>query len=169
MSHFLTKDATQPYPLALSLHDFETIARYLSTPERFLGYLKARQPHHGRVVVADELDFAGYYYKFGHLNLGDIRMLQQGFSSVFDREWYRQKGIRVPEPEGGPVLSSMRRDGAHVTMEIFGEKPRKESFLIPAENAELFTGHPLVDMKGPDRNSPCPCGSGRKLKRCHGQ
>lgn len=24
-------------------------------------------------------------------------------------------------------------------------------------------------VKGRDRNRPCPCGSGRKLKRCHGR
>jgi hypothetical protein len=24
-------------------------------------------------------------------------------------------------------------------------------------------------MKGRDRNSPCPCGSGKKYKKCHGQ
>ena len=24
-------------------------------------------------------------------------------------------------------------------------------------------------MRGRDRNAPCPCGSGRKFKHCHGQ
>ncbi|MGV9982383.1 SEC-C metal-binding domain-containing protein, partial [Micromonospora wenchangensis] len=32
-------------------------------------------------------------------------------------------------------------------------------------------GPPSVDRAaegGPSRNAPCPCGSGRKYKRCHG-
>lgn len=28
---------------------------------------------------------------------------------------------------------------------------------------------PIVKQKAPGRNDPCPCGSGKKFKDCHGK
>lgn len=40
------------------------------------------------------------------------------------------------------------------------------------DDAKTKSGGPLVEplasMKGPRRNAPCPCGSGKKYKKCHG-
>ncbi|MBO4413441.1 MAG: SEC-C domain-containing protein [Clostridia bacterium] len=50
-----------------------------------------------------------------------------------------------------------RVEVAHVTSEGFsgGEKPKKKPVVIKS-------GEKI------GRNDPCPCGSGKKYKRCHG-
>ncbi|MFM7542552.1 MAG: SEC-C metal-binding domain-containing protein [Actinomycetales bacterium] len=35
-------------------------------------------------------------------------------------------------------------------------------------SAPTETGSGTVTASGVSRNSPCPCGSGKKYKRCHG-
>jgi uncharacterized protein YchJ len=43
-----------------------------------------------------------------------------------------------------------------------------ETIQIAPEIYQHITAHPMIKMKGAERNKPCPCGSGRKLKHCHG-
>jgi SEC-C motif len=44
------------------------------------------------------------------------------------------------------------------------------SFRIPSmHEIDYVAAHsPAAADKKPDRNDPCPCGSGKKYKRCHG-
>jgi len=37
------------------------------------------------------------------------------------------------------------------------------------ENAQRVNRTPIVKDKLPGRNDPCPCGSGKKFKNCHGR
>ena len=166
LSHFLTKPPSEPYPIAWNLHDFETICKYLGSPEKLFPYLRGRQSLHGRVIAGDELDFAGYYFKVGNLDFGKARVLQGGFSKVFDRAWYREKGVEYAEPQGPPVLSSMRRVGNRITMAVEGERPHQESFRIEPKTLEMITKSPTREIKGRERNLPCRCGSGIKAKNC---
>jgi preprotein translocase subunit SecA len=39
----------------------------------------------------------------------------------------------------------------------------------PAAGADAATGTPFVRDRKVGRNEPCPCGSGRKYKQCHGR
>ena len=39
---------------------------------------------------------------------------------------------------------------------------------IPGESAQEPNKRPVQSMKGRDRNTPCPCGSGKKYKKCCG-
>jgi len=64
-----------------------------------------------------------------------------------------------------------------VLPEAFGRPEREAPLSYSAPNAEggvTTTGgavDPLtgqVKSEGPSRNAPCPCGSGKKYKRCHG-
>ncbi|WFE24889.1 preprotein translocase subunit SecA [Solwaraspora sp. WMMD791] len=39
---------------------------------------------------------------------------------------------------------------------------------VPVSNARRTAPGQAVSSNGPSRNAPCPCGSGKKYKRCHG-
>jgi uncharacterized protein YecA (UPF0149 family) len=65
-------------------------------------------------------------------------------------------------------------DGTHWTDELQSEALRLKDELDILRDPKMFrvsvSEYPQgMDSKhGRDRNKPCPCGSGRKLKRCHG-
>lgn len=72
----------------------------------------------------------------------------------------------VEEPPDKPVSTSMRRKGNRVYIEHSSGK--EEVIRLPSWVVERTIGRPPIRMKGSDRNKPCPCGSGLKLKRCCG-
>lgn len=39
----------------------------------------------------------------------------------------------------------------------------------PAHDTREHQQQPIVKEKLPNRNDPCPCGSGKKFKNCHGK
>jgi hypothetical protein len=161
----LEKAADQPFPLAVTMFDLETICQHFSG-EQFLEYLAARSKLHGRVHTGDELNFAGYFLKYGHLKVKDGTHLADDFSGIFDRRWHREKGIDVPEPTNPPVETGVTRRGSRIVIDkSYG---KTESIQIAPEIYAHVTGHPTIKLKGSERNRPCPCGSGRKLKHCHG-
>jgi hypothetical protein len=166
LSYQLKKPEKEPYPLALNLLDFDTICKHLSKPEQFIQYLQSRERLHGRVRTGDELNYAGYFLRFGHLDFEDETLVTDEFSGVFDRAWFKEKGVHVDEPKNPPVVTKIIRQGNR--MSIQQPTGRKETIKVPPEWIERATGRPAIQMKGSQRNRPCPCGSGRKLKNCHG-
>ena len=81
----------------------------------------------------------------------------------------------APQPVEAPAPPPQTRA---VLPEIFGRssRPSTLSYSAPDEQgAAAKSGPPAVDpltgqvtSDGPSRNAACPCGSGRKYKRCHG-
>ena len=165
LSYELKKNDCEPFPLALGLFDFETICKYFDS-DQFVQYLNARELLHGKTVTGDELNYAGYFLKFGHLNLAGTTMLTDDFSGIFDRRWYRERGLEVEEPTGGPVFTSMTRKGNRLNFEYGTSK--RQTIRLPDWVIERTVGKSPIKMKGSDRNRPCPCGSGIKLKHCCG-
>jgi preprotein translocase subunit SecA len=52
----------------------------------------------------------------------------------------------------------------------FDENAAPEDLLAPTANAEPAKQQPMVNaMPKVGRNDPCPCGSGKKYKQCHGR
>jgi hypothetical protein len=166
LSYHLQKPDDEPYPVSINLFDFDTIAKYLKTPDRFLGYLSAREPLHGRVMTGDELNFAGYFLKYGNLNFPDGMIVDDSHSSVFDREWYAERGIQVDAPVGEPVVTSIERKGDKVIIE---DPSGRHELTIPAPIREFVARTRGIPMTGANRNNPCACGSGKKAKNCCGQ
>jgi hypothetical protein len=166
LSYELKKPSSEPFPLAVNLFDFDTICKHLNTPQLMLGYLQARERLHGRTRTGDELNYAGYFLQYGNLELQDHTFLTDEFSGVFDRAWFREKGVEVDEPRIPVTRTSMIREGNRVTFQTDGG--RKEVVRFPPELIERSTGKAAIRMKGSERNEPCPCGSGRKFKYCHG-
>lgn len=165
LSYLLKKPIEEPYPVSINLFDFETIAKYLKTPEQFLGYLSAREPLHGKVVTGDELNFAGYFFKYRNLKFPDGMLVDDSHSSVFDRGWYAEKGIRVEEPAGGPVITTVERKGNTV---IVQDPNHRYEIPVPPHIREFVARSRGIPMSGADRNKPCACGSGKKAKHCCG-
>jgi len=166
LSYQLKRPEGEPFPLALNLFDLDTICKHFTGAEQFVAYLQAREHLHGRVHTGDELNFAGYFHKYGNLNFEDHTQVADDFSGIFDRKWYKEKGIEVEEPSNPPVCTSITRGGNRVLFE--DSTGRKEVIRVPPDLVERASGRPVIRMKGSNRNRPCPCGSGRKLKHCHG-
>jgi len=165
LSYELKKENGEPFPLALGLFDFETICKHFDS-QQFVQYLEGRQVLHGRVRTGDELNYAGYFLKFGNLDFQDHTFVTDDFSGIFDRKWYREQGMEVAEPSDGPVLTSMVRQGNRV--KVGHSTGREEIIQLPQWVIERTVGKSPIKMKGSERNKPCPCGSGLKLKRCCG-
>ncbi len=165
LSYELAKENCEPFPLAIGLFDFETICKYF-TSDQFIGYLRARENLHGKSATGDELNYAGYFLKFGHLNLEEKTFLADDFSGIFDRKWSREHGLDIEEPAGEPAFASMVRKGNRVSIEYNSGK--KERIRLPDWTIQRTVGKAPVRMKGSDRNRRCPCGSGLKLKHCCG-
>jgi hypothetical protein len=165
LSYLLQKPDDEPYPVSISLFDFGTIAKYLDTPDQFLSYLSAREPLHGRVMTGDELNFAGYFLKYGNLNLPEGILVDDSHSSVFDRKWYAEKGIQVDEPVGDPVITFIESKGDKVIVE---DTSGQHEVTVPTHIREFVVCSRDIPMAGADRNRPCACGSGKKAKKCCG-
>jgi hypothetical protein len=165
LSYHLQKPDDEPYPVSINLFDFDTIAKYIHTPDQFLGYLSARELLHGRVMTGDELNFAGYFLKYGNLNFPDGMTVDDSYSSVFDREWYAERGIQVDEPVGGPVVTSIERKGDKIIVE---DPSDRHEVTVPAHIREFVARTRGIPMTGADRNRLCACGSGKKAKKCCG-
>jgi hypothetical protein len=126
LSYELRKDDREPFPLALGLFDFETICKYFDS-EQFIEYLQARERLHGKTTTGDELNYAGYFLKFGHLNLEETTFVADDFSGIFDRKWSRERGIEVEEPVEALLWRQLRAAG------YFTDKRfvvRKMAFLV---------------------------------------
>jgi hypothetical protein len=165
LSYLLQKPADEPYPLSINLFDFDTVAKYLKTPELFLGYLAARESLHGRVHTGDELNLAGYFLKNGDLTFPDGMLIDDTHSAVFDRGWYAEKGIHVEEPTDGPVITTVERKGNTIIVE---DPISRHEVTVPPYIAEFVARTRGVPMTGAVRNHPCACGSGKKAKSCCG-
>ena len=62
------------------------------------------------------------------------------------------------------VEVTIEGDGSSIAAKGLSEKPADVAplqYTAPSENGTVTTGEVT-------RNSPCPCGSGKKYKRCHG-
>jgi preprotein translocase subunit SecA len=64
------------------------------------------------------------------------------------------------------MVDSVKRDAVKYLFHVELSKPKTE----PQRVAPLSTGGPVKQATSDKvgRNDPCPCGSGKKYKRCHG-
>jgi preprotein translocase subunit SecA len=69
------------------------------------------------------------------------------------------------------VFSSLPQEFSHAETIAFSQKPQPE-VSAPAsgeEEAAPAPQRPIHTGPKPGRNDPCPCGSGKKYKKCHGR
>ena len=74
-----------------------------------------------------------------------------------------------PEPVG---VSPQQKAAAQTTLEDFTRniqrKKDKEMAELQMVGGEATAGPQTVRSQKVGRNDPCPCGSGKKYKKCHG-
>ncbi len=81
-------------------------------------------------------------------------------NTQIQRQQMRQQQAETqaqPAAQPAPLALS----GARSPMELMGAAPAVEKTIAPAPSATQLSELP--------RNAPCPCGSGKKVKRCHGK
>lgn len=116
-----------------------------------------------RYLVADN----GQKRAMAHLNLATVLVWA---GRLEEAEEHRRLGVEMDRTAAYPYLAS-----GWIQMARGDEKGATESFKrargMEPENEEfrkaLDLVNPYVALKV-GRNDPCPCGSGRKFKKCHG-
>lgn len=143
---------TSPYPWAvdiLNLQSLGTTWHYFGLrPDDFLRFLRQRERLQGRTICWDELDIAGSFLRHGglqHLVESDADRvhLSPHYADIFDE-----------------VQAAIAGAGPPVELEV------TEPFVADAR--EMLT-EMLGQLAAAKRNDPCPCGSGKKFKKCHGK
>ena len=85
--------------------------------------------------------------------------------------WLMTVEFRFEEPEPAPVSPLGGLVEVHVNP-VTGENERNHGFIPdapPADQREALPASALPDdWERTSRNAPCPCGSGKKFKHCHG-
>ena len=71
----------------------------------------------------------------------------------------KQQAETQAQPAAQPA--PMALSGARSPMELMGAAPAVDKAIAPAPSSTQLSELP--------RNAPCPCGSGKKVKRCHGK
>jgi hypothetical protein len=163
LSQLLKKSEDDPYPWAVGVHELETLLSGFvevgKGADDFLEYLRERITLHGKVFSTDELEYAGIFLQSGvgtlrhYCDQGDIVVLQPDTSNIFDEIYKRKHGIVASDKEiPRPPLR------AFDLREVLGPMMAAETESEPEPRNERV-----------GRNDPCPCGSGKKYKRCHGR
>jgi preprotein translocase subunit SecA len=75
-----------------------------------------------------------------------------------------------PIPAGAMVPQAYQRPAldAAAAERILGPAPKGPSATAVRTNLETEPAKPIVNADKVGRNDPCPCGSGKKYKKCHG-
>jgi SWIM/SEC-C metal-binding protein len=71
------------------------------------------------------------------------------------------------EARAQQVIQFCSQNGLHYILGIEPDKPEDLSDLGPWGSSRQE--QPMSSSPKAGRNDPCPCGSGEKYKRCHGQ
>lgn len=87
------------------------------------------------------------------------------FRLVVDGRWNTPINVNLDKAPDGFIDEAIDR-GLYVRFQP--TEPGGEFPYIKIEAMRRFESPTVVDPKT-GRNSPCPCGSGRKFKRCHGR
>ncbi|MBL8693917.1 MAG: SEC-C domain-containing protein [Planctomycetes bacterium] len=152
----LEKEPADTYPWVINSLDLATICdcrEYWSRPpEMLFEYLDERLLLHGKAFAVDELDIMAFWLWHGSLRSilnasEDIIAVNPHYSDLIDKMYLARLrgGPRVELRSAAPVPEDERGSMAS------GEDPPHAAKRL-----------------GSSRNKPCPCGSGKKFKNCHG-
>lgn len=157
LTMLLEKEKTDAFPWVINIFDLEAIADAWTHLEwsvpALCSFLKQRITLHGLVHSTDELDFVGCYIRHGSFrsvlrpNM-DFMQLDPRYSDFFDElEAHLKYGAPAPAAFVGDSVATDLRESIVKGVPV----------MLPS----------LREVR-PGRNEPCPCGSGRKFKKCHG-
>jgi preprotein translocase subunit SecA len=85
-------------------------------------------------------------------------------------QYRHDEAPQAAQPAPQPVPAGAQPGAAPIPGAIAGAVPQPGQPQQPGQAAGEPQGQPFVrDEKKVGRNEPCPCGSGRKFKQCHGK
>jgi SEC-C motif len=175
LSLLLKKEPEDPYPWAVGASSLEAFLNALRRRRwdaaYLIKYLGERLKLHERLIGnTDELEIAGVFVFYGTLSHlikagAEKFIISPEYGQIFDRLWEEEQGgppvdFKLPhkEPLYFDEQSYARQVVEQGSLDLYGEpEVRQSSRPIPSK------------AKRSKRNSPCPCGSGRKFKNCHGR
>jgi hypothetical protein len=176
LSLLLEKRANENYPFVTNLYDFETLLWGFEKENRnevdFLRYLDCRKKLHGKVHTFDELEIAGYFLKygdFGEFSKADRVSLDISYASIFDKHYFAEHGVEFPyenNQRNGPFQIEIKRIGDKVITGIRGFPDTYEEIDLINDRKNIVEKDGMENI---GRNDPCPCGSGKKYKKCCGK
>ena len=155
----------------MCIDDLETFLGGLKargkSPDDLLKFLRQRSKLHGRSSSDDELNIGGYFIECGALpalsnDPKTLLLFTPENSSVFDEIFFEEQGTplkRNREQELQKYLCGLRDSTEQITdyLGMTSPNPNPNTLAVP---------RPPRYKVG--RNAPCPCGSGRKYKKCCG-
>jgi preprotein translocase subunit SecA len=80
-----------------------------------------------------------------------------------------QIAIREEVEEAAPEQHSQRYNESKEGSDLTDENQKAAAAQDTRESARQQVRQPMIKDKLPGRNDPCPCGSGKKFKNCHGR
>jgi preprotein translocase subunit SecA len=99
--------------------------------------------------------------------------MMNGLSEDVVRRFFRVSILREPPAEGGPAAPAVAGaptparapagQASHADYSAFGQARTGAATSAPPRPSQ-----PVKTEKKVGRNEPCPCGSGKKYKKCHG-
>jgi hypothetical protein len=169
LSLLLKKADGDPFPWSVCIDDLEAFLGALKTRGKsandLFKFLRQRSILHGRSFSEDELNIGGYFLEHGALPppSDDSKthcLFTPENSTVFDEIFLEEHGTpfkRDRQQELQKYLHGMQDFTDQVSTRLFGDGLKSNTSIVPGQS------HSKVG-----RNDPCPCGSGRKFKKCHG-
>jgi preprotein translocase subunit SecA len=108
---------------------------------------------------------------------------RNGSAATDDEVEHRHLVESGPDPDGPGVVVHQVEETDEAELETVPARPqvrakgpapqasRRLSYSAPDEDGSAATGSAAEDdaYAGVGRNAPCPCGSGKKFKMCHGR
>jgi preprotein translocase subunit SecA len=82
----------------------------------------------------------------------------------------------VPPEHAAVATETVEEDPTSQAVDVGPDEPPKrdpvarlDPVVIGAPAPKALSAQPATDWSTVGRNDPCPCGSGKKFKKCHGQ
>jgi preprotein translocase subunit SecA len=103
-----------------------------------------------------------------------LEVIREGVTrTIAVSQFHRQDEIEIPELPELPDFLTTHIDpltGEDNSADIDGgTRGTVSSSLPPRQSGQLNNPNPSAGGEKVSRNAPCPCGSGRKYKHCHGK
>lgn len=140
-SLLLTPEEGQSYPWVCNLHDFQNLIEILNylkkTEDDFVEYVEWRSIKHKDIIASDELDIAEQYFT--------ISKMKKEAGTVF-------------------IANNVKRS---LIDKIYFEKLGLAFPDVYSEHGDNVVSTVFKSRKKVYPNDLCPCGSGKKFKKCH--
>lgn len=162
------------FPWAVDRDAMASFTLKVSNPDQFLSFFDWRRNVQGVAQNEDELCFAGYFLSHGAKPFpddADFVQLDQNYSDMFEEEYFRKKGYDIPEKNdfvGEPHWVGMKRQDHRMVLSLNGRETESINTITGELSSHAIPHDGIRKRQKVGRNDPCPCGSGRKFKKCCG-